>query len=109
MPNIAAVRDVTEDEVKLVSCVEDTSEVLLGPYTEKEHNSHMAIIWNFLRINYVFVFSKIPYREREHNLYFEKKNSDKTGETSRRERQGKTQTLAHKATGSKKKAMIIQL
>lgn len=86
MLNIPVVRDVGEDDAGLVSLVEHTVEMLLGPYIEIEHNSRLAVTRNFPRLNHVLELSKIPYSDCDGYLFFEKKKTDGAGRVSGRGR-----------------------
>lgn len=59
------VRGDDGDDEKWVCQVEGDVAVLLGPYTERKHNSLLDAIGNFVRLNQVFEFSKVTYSERE--------------------------------------------
>lgn len=79
--------------------------VLLGPYTEREHNSLLAAIGNFVRMNQVFEFSKVSYSERED--FFRRISLIGLEIPLVCRSRSKCKTTVHKATRTKNKMNII--
>lgn len=79
LPTLEVSRGVGENNISLVSRVEHMVKVLVGPYTEREHNSCLVMLRNLLIHNCVFEYSIVLYGERDGFKVFEDKRSNKHG------------------------------
>lgn len=84
LPTLEVVRNPGENNISLVSQIRHTVEVLVGPYTKREHNSRLSILGNLPRLNCVLEYSTVPYGERDGFKSFENKRKNKDGKTSMR-------------------------
>lgn len=93
LPTLEVIRADDEDNDALVARVEYTVDILVGSYTEREHNSQLVILGNLPRLNCIFEYSSIPYGERDGFLVFCDKKGKKDGKPSGR---GKRKIVASK-------------
>lgn len=100
------VRCEGEDDEALVARVENTMEVLVGPYTEKEHHFRLAIMGNYPRLNRVFEFAFVSYKEQDDCLMFDDRKKNKDGKISGRGR-GRRKQVSSNTTVVRKKLKVI--